>query len=290
MRTVPTSPSSSVRYLGRSPVDSSSKENVPPPAPITYMNKVCPGCLMSLPVCRQRSLQPPQRRCDLGTWHGCLSVCPCTGCRGCRRNRVTPVAAGLPVDLAQACSRATASRDRESLMVCTAVTLSVQQHSLWQLAASLPSSLTLACHVCMTPVAHLAECLLASLSAMLAVLVHLHHAAVWPGLCEDHTSVLILSDVNLRSGPVLCSWTCSQSSMVSARSTSLSTASPPTTWVCLACCRPALAAVHCCLHLLGFCAGCPAPALSSGIDVCCYLLHNWRPGITTAAKLPPPAH
>ena len=172
-------------------------------------------------------------------------------------------------------------------MVCTAVTLSVQQHSLWQLAASLPSSLTLACHVCMTPVAHLADCLLASLSAMLAVLGHLHHAAVWPGLCEDHTSVLILSDVNLRSGPVLCSWTCSQSSMVSARSTSLSTASPPTTWVCLACCRPALAAVHCCLHLLGFCAGCPAPALSSGIDVCCYLLHHWRPGISTAPMLPP---
>ena len=52
VQAVSTPPTSTVNYLGRSLVDSSSKENMPPPAP---MNKVCPGRLMSVSMLKLRS-------------------------------------------------------------------------------------------------------------------------------------------------------------------------------------------------------------------------------------------
>ena len=63
---------------------------------------------------------------------------------------------------------------------------------------------------CWTPVAHVAHSVLKLLSAMLAVLVHLHHAAVQPGWALawllKHAFAQVSSDVDLRSDPVLCSW------------------------------------------------------------------------------------
>ncbi len=114
---VPTSPSSRAKCLSKSRVDqedNSNKENLPP-APTTSVKKVCPGHLMSAPMCRLCSLQPLQRRYDLVTWHGCLlslhvrmlyrrtchphpqslSVCAC--CTGCRRYDFMLVATGLPM-------------------------------------------------------------------------------------------------------------------------------------------------------------------------------------------------
>ena len=113
--------------------------------------------------------------------------------------RRPPPATAAPLALPPPCGGDSWDASQPQVSICTVCSLT--ETKLHDLHADVQ---------CLMPVAHVAHSLSELLSAMLAVLVHLRHAAVlqeWPLTCVGHACVLLHSDVNLESGPLLCSWT-----------------------------------------------------------------------------------